>query len=311
MASNRAARFLGGVLQSVGRARVIFGTHGRAQAYKFASRAWKLRYTGLAVGSAVGLNCAVAHSSAQSERLPRDHDVKDRIDLFRPISFLYGMVYDRIYKRETKKVLPPALPDEFGGIKYTLVLNLEGTLLQSEFMNNKYRTKLRPHVQTFLRNAQDLGYEVIIFANDDFTKVEILTPLLDPERKIMHHLNQEHCTFYRGKYVKDLERLNRDLKTVIMVDWNKEMWAFQPENALYVKKFDGKVDYALVELDALLEGIQKKRCEDVRPVLQKLQEGYTLGEVFGDEVKKSYEEKLQMFEHKRRYAKIKTMHKKG
>ena len=42
--------------------------------------------------------------------------------------------------------------------------------------------------------------------------------LLDPEGLCESRLFREHCTFHGGVFVKDLVRLNRDMKDVIIVD---------------------------------------------------------------------------------------------
>lgn len=56
---------------------------------------------------------------------------------------------------------------------------------------------------------------------------------------------------------KDLSKLNRDLKKVILVDWDPKSFKFQPENALRVLKYDGDDnDVDLVDLAALLKGIR-------------------------------------------------------
>ena len=42
---------------------------------------------------------------------------------------------------------------------------------------------------------------------------------LDPDQSLVTHtLNREHCTFHHEGYVKDLSRLGRPLKDVLLLD---------------------------------------------------------------------------------------------
>lgn len=41
---------------------------------------------------------------------------------------------------------------------------------------------------------------------------------LDPTHYTSARLFREHCTFYNGIYVKDMSKMGRDLKDIIIVD---------------------------------------------------------------------------------------------
>jgi len=59
-------------------------------------------------------------------------------------------------------------------------------------------------------------------------------------------LFREHCTFYRQQFVKDLSRLGRKMKDIIIVDNSPIAYLFQPENAMPIKSwFDDKQDQEL------------------------------------------------------------------
>lgn len=47
-------------------------------------------------------------------------------------------------------------------------------------------------------------------------------------------LFREACVLHNGSYVKDLNRLGRDLRRVIIVDNSPASYAFHPENAVRV-----------------------------------------------------------------------------
>lgn len=43
---------------------------------------------------------------------------------------------------------------------------------------------------------------------------------LDPKRLCAYRLFREHCTMVNNSFVKDLKRLDRDLKDIIILDVN-------------------------------------------------------------------------------------------
>lgn len=54
---------------------------------------------------------------------------------------------------------------------------------------------------------------------------------------------------------QDLNYLNRDLSKVIMIDWNKDAYKFNPENGFQLKQWNGdENDVALGELADFLRG---------------------------------------------------------
>ena len=59
-----------------------------------------------------------------------------------------------------------------------------------------------------------------------------MADLLDKWGVFRSRLFRESCVFYRGNYVKDLERLGRDLRRVAIVDNSPASYIFHPENAV-------------------------------------------------------------------------------
>lgn len=56
--------------------------------------------------------------------------------------------------------------------------------------------------------------------------------LLDQWGVFTARLFRESCVFHRGNYVKDLSRLGRELRNVIIVDNSPASYIFHPENAV-------------------------------------------------------------------------------
>ena len=66
---------------------------------------------------------------------------------------------------------------------------------------------------------------------------------LDPHNYCGPQLYREHCTFYNNVFVKDMSRLGRDLKDVIILDNSPISYLFQPENGMAIKNwYDDKTD---------------------------------------------------------------------
>lgn len=56
--------------------------------------------------------------------------------------------------------------------------------------------------------------------------------LLDKWGAFRARLFRESCVFHRGNYVKDLSRLGRDLRRIIIVDNSPASYIFHPDNAV-------------------------------------------------------------------------------
>jgi TFIIF-interacting CTD phosphatase-like protein len=104
----------------------------------------------------------------------------------------------------------------------TLVLNISGTLLSTEYkFGQGLIVHKRPGLQQFLKKVGQL-YEVIIFSDDDSMLLNTLIPSLDPRRQIIAGCFGHECMVYsRGKYIKDLKYLNRDLRKIVVIDKSK------------------------------------------------------------------------------------------
>lgn len=77
---------------------------------------------------------------------------------------------------------------------------------------------------------------------------------LDPNGFIMYRLVRDATHFVDGHHVKSLDRLNRDLSKVIVVDWNPNSTKFHPENSFNIPRWSGNDDdTALFDLAAFLK----------------------------------------------------------
>ena len=137
-------------------------------------------------------------------------------------------------------------PKKDRGLK-TLVLDLDETLVHSsfKFVENSDITLqieidsqvctvyvlMRPFVADFLKRMSK-HFELVIFTASLSKYAEPLMQQLDPLNLCGYKLFREHCTFYNNTFVKDLTRLGRPMKDVIILDNSPVAYLFQPENAV-------------------------------------------------------------------------------
>eukprot|EP00922_Rhytidocystis_sp_ex-Travisia-forbesii_P066164 GHVS01098236.1.p2 GENE.GHVS01098236.1~~GHVS01098236.1.p2 ORF type:complete len:316 (-),score=56.36 GHVS01098236.1:1685-2632(-) len=178
----------------------------------------------------------------------------------------------------------PFLGDQTGqelGLK-TLVLDLDETLVHSSFRpvtiaafiipveiegqtHDIYVCK-RPGVDEFL-HAMFRCYEVVIFTASLAKYADPLMDELDPSRLCRWRLFRESCTLINGSYVKDLSKLGRDLKNVVIIDNSPNSYGLQPDNAIPIKSwFDDMSDRELVDLIPILDALS--RVDDIPSVMR-------------------------------------------
>ncbi|XP_016133863.1 CTD small phosphatase-like protein isoform X2 [Sinocyclocheilus grahami] len=185
-------------------------------------------------------------------------------------------------KPPEKYLLPEVNINDYG--KKCVVIDLDETLVHSSFkpisnadfivpveidgtVHQVYVLK-RPHVDEFLQKMGEL-FECVLFTASLAKYADPVADLLDQWGVFRVRLFRESCVFHRGNYVKDLSRLGRELRNVIIVDNSPASYIFHPENAVPVQSwFDDMNDMELLDLLPFFEGLSKE--EDVYGVLQNL-----------------------------------------
>ena len=177
-------------------------------------------------------------------------------------------------------LLGPQRASEAG--RKTLVLDLDETLVHSSFkpvenadimlpveIDGQICTiyvLVRPFVAQFLKRMHKI-YELVIFTASLSKYAEPLMSHLDPQKMCSYLLFREHCTFFNNAYVKDLTRLGRPMKDVIIVDNSPVAYLFQPENAIpAVSWYDDTTDTELQRICALCERLNQE--DDVRKIIR-------------------------------------------
>lgn len=154
-----------------------------------------------------------------------------------------------------------------------MVIDLDETLVHSSFkpipnadfivpveidgtVHQVYVLK-RPHVDEFLRKMGEL-YECVLFTASLAKYADPVADLLDQWNVFRARLFRESCVYHGGNYVKDLNKLGRDLQKILIVDNSPASYIFHPENAVPVKSwFDDTSDSELLDLIPLFEKLSK------------------------------------------------------
>ncbi|XWS15881.1 hypothetical protein CRYUN_Cryun34aG0040400 [Craigia yunnanensis] len=190
---------------------------------------------------------------------------------------------------EHHQLLPPLVSAK----KRTIVLDLDETLVHSihspppptyDFMikpcidgvRMKFYVLKRPGVDEFLESISK-KYEVVVFTAGLEPYASLLLDILDPKGLISHRLYRDSCKqLVRGRYVKDLSKIGRDLGKVVIVDDNPKSYSLQPANAIPIKRFEDDIEDR--ELEKLM-GFFQNFCdgfEDMRDAVKHYFGGATM-----------------------------------
>ncbi|KAL4433541.1 hypothetical protein ABPG74_002938 [Tetrahymena malaccensis] len=234
-------------------------------------------------------NTAATSASAKPEKKDDDY--------FNPQSWdSLGFLMEQ-YKEASKNkkpLLPPQDPKYRG--KLTVVLEMDEILFYTfvpdeheayinaplkdhdyYFELPEYDTYLsvykRPHLEEFLKYLRE-NTEPILFTKGVKSYAEKVLKLIDPENTFAHILTNEDCDkiIYppedMDEYVKDLERLNRDMKKVVYIDSQPISFWSAPDNALPVSSYYAELhddDNQLKEIIDELNFLSTQ--DDVRTIL--------------------------------------------
>jgi len=149
---------------------------------------------------------------------------------------------------------------------YTLVLDLDETLIHSNQVDDK--VLVRPGAKEFIKELTSC-YEVVVFTAGIKEYADWALSFVDPEGLIAYKLYREHTTKKNGVYVKDISKLGRSLKRVIIIDNIVESFQFQSANGIFIKPWKGDTnDRELIKLLPVLKEIVKQKVSDVRTALR-------------------------------------------
>ena len=167
--------------------------------------------------------------------------------------------------------------------EYTLILDLDETLINFKFLNiNKRlgRVQLRPGLINFLEIIKEF-YEIIIFTSGTKEYADVILNVIEKKGNNKYfdgRLYRNHNIEIGQKYYKDLSKIGRDLSKVIIIDNLKENFKLQPNNGIFIKTWTNDInDVQLKDLLIILKDIASLKVNDVRTIIQKMNDEIKLG----------------------------------
>ena len=152
--------------------------------------------------------------------------------------------YIKIKNNNINKKIPiNYLPKMNSSYKYTLVLDLDETLIHIERdMNSKSKRKvmiLRPYLHEFLSKMKKF-YELILFSVGIPDYVDPLVDIIEKKEKYFEYRLYRHHAIFDGKeYIKDLSKLGRDIRKIVIVDNLPQAFKLHRNNGICIKGFYG------------------------------------------------------------------------
>ena len=154
---------------------------------------------------------------------------------------------------------------------YTLVLDLDETLVHYVSDNDSAYIQIRPGAEEFIKELAEF-YEIIIFTAALQNYADLIISGLDPDGVVSDKLYRQHTINIGNSYIKDLDKLGRDIKKVIIIDNISENFSQQPQNGLNICDFEGnEYDEELKYLKDDLIKLAKLKPNDVRLYLKDIQ----------------------------------------
>ena len=175
--------------------------------------------------------------------------------------------------RNNVKEIPPFLPPINSKYKYTLILDMDETLVHYFFTSLNGMFLVRPYCFEFLSELNNL-YEIITFTAGTKEYADPILNQLDINDNIIkYRLYRQHMTIIGINAYKDLNQLGRDLKKIIIIDNMKENYKMNHNNGIFIKSWTTDVyDCQLKDLLKILKDIVLYNIDDVRLIIKKMNE---------------------------------------
>jgi|EP00900_Chrysochromulina_parva_P021709 Dullard-like phosphatase family protein len=173
-----------------------------------------------------------------------------------PLKTVSDTIYENVIapyaEPSREKLLPDLPPNVKGREKPTLVISLDGTLIESQWTRQfGWRYIKRPGVDDFLRQLHPL-YELVLWTDAQNT-ADPVVDRLDPQRLFRHRLYRDATTYMQGEHKKDLRALNRDLDKVLIIDCSASSFSLQPKHGIAVKPY--RVEQDPLKEDSTLKNL--------------------------------------------------------
>ena len=189
--------------------------------------------------------------------------------LYKKIQICVYVYYDnfKIILEKHKIKIPFLPPMDTNKYKYTLVLDLDETLVHYIEEKDRHYVQVRPFAEYFI---SEMGkyFELVIFTSAEEEYANIVLEEIDKYKVITHKLYRKHVEYNDGLCLKDLDKIGRDIKRVCIIDNDKNNFKLHVENGIEIKEFLGEQDDNELDLlGDLLMSIIESNADDIRPII--------------------------------------------
>ena len=190
--------------------------------------------------------------------------------LYKKIQICVYVYYDnfKIILEKHKIKIPFLPPMDTNKYKYTLVLDLDETLVHYIEEKDRHYVQVRPFAEYFI---SEMGkyFELVIFTSAEEEYANIVLEEIDKYKVITHKLYRRHVEYNDGLCLKDLDKIGRDIKRVCIIDNDKNNFKLHVENGIEIKEFLGEQDDNELDLlGDLLMSIIESNADDIRPIIK-------------------------------------------
>lgn len=153
-----------------------------------------------------------------------------------------------------------------------LVVDVEKTLVGSYYdVSMGWRHAKRPGVDKFLQSLSQY-YEIALFSDNDTITTPEVWEAIDKEQRC-HRLTCHAGELRDHMILKRLDKMNRDIRRIVLIDDNPKTCQLYPRNTLLVKPFtdlNDRSDSVLLDLIPLLQAFVHEDCPDYRETIDRL-----------------------------------------
>ena len=167
-----------------------------------------------------------------------------------------------LIKEQSNKILNEPFIKEPSTKEYTLVLDLDETLIHFSANGDEGQLFFRPYLFEFLESVSQF-YEIIIFTAGLKEYAKIVLDLIENRlgKKIFDYRLYRENTLPNdeGVFIKDLSKIGRSLLKIIIVDNTRDNYELQKNNGIEIKSYYG---FDFKKMDLLEEENNKDIIDD-------------------------------------------------
>ncbi len=169
--------------------------------------------------------------------------------------------------------ISPFLPPIDPKYKFTLILDMDETLIHFFFTHINGMFFVRPYCLDFLNELNNI-YEIITFTAGTKDYADNILNQLDINNNIFkYRLYRQHTSILGCNVYKDLSKIGRDLNKTIIIDNLRENFKMQPNNGIFIKTWTSDVnDTQLRDLKKILKAIVEFNVTDVKYIISRMNE---------------------------------------